>query len=242
MKQLIADTHCHTIASTHAYSTVGENVRAAARRGLCAVAITDHGRRMPGAPGTWYFENLKTLPRTLDGVLLLKGIEANVVDFDGSLDTDQTLLAQLEWVIASVHSVAMEGESKGKDCTGLWLQVAQNPLVRVIGHSGSADYPYDVDRVVKEFARQGKLVEINEGTFRVRRSSLPNCGRIVEACKRHGVPVIVNSDAHFHTQVGDFTEALRLLAEKEFPEELVVNADRERFMRYVKEYAGVGSD
>lgn len=239
MKQLIADTHCHTIASTHAYSTIGENVRAAARRGLCALAITDHGRRMPAAPGTWYFENLKTLPRTLDGVLLLKGIEANVVDFDGSLDADEALLSQLEWVVASIHAVAMPPESKGKDCTELWLRVAQNPHVRVIGHSGTADFPYDYDRVVQEFAKNGKLVEINEGTFRVRRSSLPNCGEIVEACKRRRVPVIVNSDAHFHTLVGDFTESMRLLEEKEFPEELIVNGDRDRFMQYLKDYTGI---
>lgn len=239
MKQLIADTHCHTIASTHAYSTIGENIRAAAQRGLYALAITDHGRRMPAAPGTWYFENLKTLPRTLDGVLLLKGIEADVIDFDGTLDADDTLLSQLEWVVASIHAVAMPPESRGKDCTELWLQVAQNPYVRVIGHSGTVDFPYDYDRVVQECAKNGKLIEINEGTFRVRQSSLVNCGKIIEACKRHSVPVIVNSDAHFHTLVGDFTKAVKLLEEKQFPEELIINADRERFCQYLKKYTGI---
>ena len=197
---------------------------------------------MPAAPGTWYFENLKTLPRTLDGVLLLKGIEANIVDFDGSLDTPQPLLEQLEWVVASIHSVAMPPESQGKDCTELWLQVAKNPFVHVIGHSGSAEYPYDYDKAVQAFAQNGKLVEINEGTFRVRRQSLPNCAKIVEACKRHSVPVIVNSDAHFHTLVGDFTQAARLLEEKDFPPELIVNGDKARFRRYLKAYTGIGEE
>ena len=55
--RIIADTHCHTIASTHAYSTWMENIHAAkGEAGLSYLAITDHGLTMPGSPGRWYFK------------------------------------------------------------------------------------------------------------------------------------------------------------------------------------------
>ena len=59
--RIIADTHCHTIASTHAYSTWMENIHAAKEAGLSYLAITDHGPTMPGSPGRWYFKNLKII-------------------------------------------------------------------------------------------------------------------------------------------------------------------------------------
>ena len=72
--KIIADTHCHTIASTHAYSTWLENIHAAKEVGLSYLAITDHGPTMPGSPGKWYFKNLKIIPHKVDGVYLLTGV------------------------------------------------------------------------------------------------------------------------------------------------------------------------
>ena len=86
--KLIADLHTHTIASTHAYSTVTEMVRAAGEKGLYALAITDHARTMPGAPGPWYFSCLHELPLHYRGVLTIAGIEANVLDFEGNIDLE----------------------------------------------------------------------------------------------------------------------------------------------------------
>ena len=60
--RIIADLHTHTLASTHAYSSVTEMIRAAAEKGLYAIALTDHARTMPGAPREWYFSSLHELP------------------------------------------------------------------------------------------------------------------------------------------------------------------------------------
>lgn len=94
MKQaysIIADLHTHTIASTHAYSTFSEMVRAAAERGLYALAVTDHARTMPGAPREWYFSCLHELPLHYRGVMTIAGIEANVLDFEGNLDLEKKM-------------------------------------------------------------------------------------------------------------------------------------------------------
>ena len=70
--KIIADTHTHTIASTHAFSTAQEMIAAAAEKGLYAIALTDHGYAMPGSPGKWYFECLGAIPSTFNGVRVLK--------------------------------------------------------------------------------------------------------------------------------------------------------------------------
>lgn len=230
---IIADTHCHTLASTHAYSSLTEVVRAAADQGLAAVAITDHGRALPGAPGTWYFDNLHVVPDFLFGVRVLRGIEANIIDFEGALDERPRILRQLDWVIASMHEPTMP-KGQEEDYTNAWLAVAENPLVHVIGHSGSPAFRFDYERVIPVFGVKGKLVEINQNTFAARTGSEENCRTIAKLCKKHRVQVVANSDSHFHTSVGDVGRCLELLRSVDFPEELVVNSSKERFDAYLR--------
>lgn len=236
---LIADTHTHTIASTHAYSTLQEMAAAAKRKGLYALGVTDHGPNMPGAPGAWYFTNLRIIPRYLDGVLLLRGIEANIADETGRLDEGEGTLKRLDWVVASMHEVTYFGLRTREACTAAWLAVAKNPLVRVIGHSGTEAFPYDYETVIQEFGREGKLVEVNNQSFVSRPKSISNCKQIALICKKYGVPIVVNSDAHFSASVGAHDNAEALLKEIDFPEELIINASRERFDAYLKQYTHV---
>jgi putative hydrolase len=236
--KIIADTHCHTIASSHAYSTILENINEAVKQDLYAIAITDHASNMPSPPGKWYFENLRILPRNINGVNILKGVEANVLNSDGNIDMpfiDKDGF-KLDWVIASIHEVAFSGDTDIDSCTETWMNVAKNPLVNVIGHSGLSNFVYDYEKVIPEFGRNGKLVEINNSSFNVRPGSTQNCKKIANLCKKHGVRIVVNSDAHFCMQVGKFDKALKLLEEIDFPEELVVNANKDRFKSYLEEY------
>lgn len=235
--RIAADTHCHTTASTHAYSTLMELITEAERMQLCALAVTDHASAMPGAPGKWYFDNLTCVPHIVNGVRVLRGIEANVIDYEGTLDfcAPDPAPKCLEWVIASMHKATLTGPRNEELCTQAWLAVAADPRVRVIGHCGMEAFRFDYRRVIPEFGRQGKLVEINNNSFRVRKSAVKNCREIALLCKRHEVPVVVNSDAHFCTQVGKAEQALAMLEEIGFPEELVVNSSRERFERYLEE-------
>lgn len=237
---LIADTHTHTVASTHAYSTLTEMVHAASVRELYAIAITDHGPKMPGSPGSWYFHNLVVIPRELENVLVLRGEEVDVIDFEGNTDLNPEDESSLDWVVASIHEPAMTDKSPTVEkVTNAWIKIAQNPMVRVIGHSGSQLYRYDYESVLPEFARTGTLVELNEATFTGRSESVPNCTRIMKLCKQYDVPIIVNSDSHFSSRVGKFERSLQLLKELEFPEELVVNSSVRRFCDYLKQYTKV---
>lgn len=70
--QQFTDTHAHTVASTHAFSTVDEYFREASAKGLHLFSITDHGPEMPDSPHPWHFGNMRVLPRVKDGVALLR--------------------------------------------------------------------------------------------------------------------------------------------------------------------------
>ncbi len=239
---IIADMHCHTIASTHAYSTILENINFAAKKGLYAIAITDHARTMPGAPGPFYFGNLRIVPKRINGVYVFKGIEANIIDYEGNLDVDEILFDTLNWVVASMHGPTLEA-SKDKDaCTRAYLNVAKNEHVNVIGHSGSKNYLYDYEYVIPEFKKNGKLIEINNASFNIRKESISNCMEIAKICKKCGASVIVNSDSHFCTQIGNVNHALDMLKEVDFPEELIVNSSVDRFKNYLKEYTNFFDD
>lgn len=240
---IIADTHTHTTASTHAYSSLQEMVHAASLRGLYAIGITDHGVSMPGAPGRWYFSNMRVIPRILEGILVLRGQETNVVDFDGNTDLEDECADKLDWIIASIHREAfLPSQPTIEGITNAWLNIAKNPRVHVVGHSGTEDYKYDYEAVIPEFGRQGKLVEMNEGSFLARPNSIPNCVEIMKLCKKHEVSIIVDSDSHFSAGVGCFVHSLELLKEIDFPEELVVNSSVARFQEYLKEHSIIAKD
>lgn len=234
--KIIADTHCHTIASTHAYSTVMENINEAKSQGLYAIAITDHSENMPGSPRTWYFDNLRTIPREVNGIKVLRGVEANVLNAKGELDIPQNLKVPLDWIIASIHDVAYTGKHGIDECTEAWLNISKNPEVNVIGHSGLVSFVYDYEKVIPEFGRNGKLVEINNSSFYVRKGSETNCKKIASLCKKYEVNIVVNSDSHFCTHIGMFEHAIKLLEEIDFPEELVINANIDRFNNYLAKY------
>lgn len=239
--EIVADLHTHTLASTHAYSSLTEMVRAAGEKGLYALAITDHAKTMPGSPRDWYFSCLGEIPLHYRGVLTIAGVEANVLDFEGTLDVPPADLDRLDWVVASIHHLGLEGLENPdvEKCTHLWLQVAKNPHVNVIGHSGDPRYAYDYERVIPEFGAAHKLVEINSHTFVCRKQNVENCKKIALTCKRHGVPIVVDSDAHFETDVGNFEHALTMLREIDFPEELILNGSQERLNDYLERYTHI---
>lgn len=244
MYKIIADLHTHSIASTHAYSTVREMVDAAKEKGLHAIAITDHSNLMPGSPGPIYFMNLgPSVPRYFRDVLTIPGVEGNVIDFDGTLDVPEMDLTRLDWMVASIHNIGLEG-LKNPDidkCTRLWLGVANNPKVNIIGHSGDPKFKYDYEKVIPVFGEKGKLVEINAHSFEVRAQNIDNCREIARTCMKYGVQIVVSSDAHFETEVANFDKALHMLEEINFPEELILNASVERMEKYMREYSTVFS-
>ena len=105
--KFVLDTHTHTLASGHSYSTIREMAHTANERGLKLLGITEHAPKMPGSCHEFYFQNLKVVDRQMCGVELLLGAELNIMDSDGTVDLPDTILRKLDITIASLHLPCM---------------------------------------------------------------------------------------------------------------------------------------
>ena len=227
------DSHTHTVMSGHAFSTIEEYAAACSRYGLEGFATTDHGPAMMGAPQLIYFYNLASLPRQVNGIRVLRGVEANIVGIDGSLDLPDPVLKRLDVCIASYHEIVLPPKTAGEH-TAAWLSVIKNPFVDIVGHSGRGPFPFDIHAVLKACRDENKAIEINNHT--VSGDSFPhNCRDIALACRKLGVKIVVNSDAHISSNVGQVADALAMLATVDFPMELIVNRTFASFWQWLSE-------
>lgn len=234
-----ADTHCHSIASTHAYSTINELAESAKENGVRLFALTDHAPASPDAPHIWHFHNYKILPRKIRGVPMLKGAEANIVDYEGTLDLDERELSALEWVIASFHTPVVHGGTPEQTAHAYQRLARENPLVDVIGHPTTDYFPFDFEPTLKCFKEYEKLVELNESSLQYKKGSARNAREMLLLCKRFEIPIVVNTDCHYCTLIGQVPLAMQMLEELDFPERLVFNASAGRVIEQVERKHGI---
>lgn len=232
--RFVVDTHTHTIASGHAYSTVQEMAREAAAKGIEMFAITDHGPAMKGAPYLYHFGNLRIIPENLFGVRVIKGVEANIIDYSGSIDMPDGYLKRLDFVIASFHDICIEPSSL-EDNTQAMVNVLKNPYVDAIGHPGNTMFKVDIEKVVRAAYDNGKFIEINNSSFLVRAGCEENCREFAVECKKQGVRIVCGSDAHISFDVGRFDRIYKLLDEVLMPEELIMNTSTDKFYEYLEQ-------
>lgn len=232
----ILDVHCHTISSTHAYSTITENAAHAASIGLTHMGIADHGPGMPGGAHRYHFFNLGALPDEIHGVKILRGIEANILNEKGELDFDNQYLTRLDFVIASMHREVIIPADCAANTAAL-INAMENPHVHILGHMHNPQYPIDIEAAVKAAARTHTIIEINNhslipGSFRY--AGDDDFVQTLELCKKYNVSVLASSDAHYHTSVGNFCYAQPLIEKSDIPEELVVNTCAKRFANAIQ--------
>lgn len=234
--RIAVDTHTHSVASGHAFSTLGELAEAAAAKGLEGFVLTDHGPSMPGGAHPWHFGNLRVLPSRISGVRFWKGIEANIIDNEGGIDLAESELARLDFVLAGFHEVCFASGSREENTRALIAALA-NPWVDAISHPGNPAFPVDLAAVVRAACQEGKALEINNSSFTIRRGSDANCLGMARLLAESGGRLVVGSDAHFHGDVGNFSKALAVIGEAGVPSRLVVNSDLAGFEAFLAERA-----
>ncbi|WP_028021639.1 phosphatase [Enterovibrio calviensis] len=231
--KFIADTHTHTLASGHAYSTVIENAAAAAKAGLQFMCVTDHATTMPGAPHHWHFVNQRVLPSSLSGVRLLKGVEANILNGEGELDMPLYVYSDLEWVNASLHEAVFRASDKATHTQAL-INAMRSERVDAIAHAGNPSYPIDAEAVVREAVKCGVAIELNNSSLNgSRKGSEPNCLTLASLAKELGAWVTTGSDAHFSHNVGDLASVSELIQKVGLPKDQIITSDATLFEAFV---------
>lgn len=237
---IVVDGHTHTVASGHAYSTIDENARYASQQGLTMIGLTDHAPAMPKTTGHSFFTNLHILPKELYGVRLLHGVELNILDFNGTVDLEQDLIQEMDIVIASLHPPCIKSGSKLENTKAL-VHTMENPCIDIVGHPGDPRYPIDIQVVFQAACDTHTLLEINNQSLEpegFRKGSDVAMRQFLLLAMEHGIPVVLGSDAHFYTQIGDMSYCEELLNQLQFPEELILNTNQRRFYNALKRNGG----
>lgn len=253
------DTHTHTIYSRHAYSTIEENVKTAAARGMELLATTDHFSDMlypeVDIKHYQYLFNQMMLPRSWHGVTLLRGVEADIIDLEGHLfghgfavnqnivgmpfktilDLDEFVASKQDYVIASIHGRRnMENATAGQ-YTDMYIKALENKKVLILGHIGRSGLPIDVDALLLAAKSMNKLIELNEHSFdNGGEAGAKRCRRIAERCAELGVMVSLGTDAHVSCFIGSFERTFQMLEEIHFPQELIASRSQESFLDALK--------
>jgi DNA polymerase (family 10) len=198
LEDIRGDLHSHTVASD-GHNTIEEMAVAARGRGYEYLAITDHsashgfGNEVSPERLRRQVELVREANDRVEGIELLAGSEVNILP-DGSLDYDDELLGELDWVIASVHTSFGMGEQA---MTERMITAIEHPLVGAIGHPTGrlierrAPYAVDLGAVFSAAARTGTMLEINANPDRRDLSDVH-----ARAAARAGVLILIDSDAH----------------------------------------------
>ncbi len=235
MSSFELDIHTHTIASGHASTaTITDMAKAAREKGLKMLGISDHGPATPGSGKPSYFRNLSHAPKERLGIKMLYGAEVNILDNNGTLDLDNDVMKHLDYVIASLHKPVKKPGTKAEN-TQAYIEAMKNTYVRIIGHCDDTKFPVDFLALVQAAMEHHVILELNDGSLR------PNGYRgdtrfhdlmLLHLCKHFHYPILLSSDSHGTTHIGDFKHAMEMIKLAEFPKELILNYSCKDFLRF----------
>jgi DNA polymerase (family 10) len=198
LADLQGDLHMHTTASD-GKASIEEMAAAAQANGLKYISICDHSKRVSmanGLDGTRLRKQWKEIDRInkeLDGFTVLKGVECDILE-KGGMDLPDDVLAEADWVVASVHY----GQNQPiEQITDRILGAIENPHVSIIAHptgrliNRREAYAVDLEQVFVAAKKHGKFMELNANPARLDLDDV-HCA----AARRHGIPIVISSDAH----------------------------------------------
>jgi len=232
--EIVVDTHTHTLASGHAYSTIIENAAAAQRKGLKILCTTDHAPKMPGAPHYWFFHNQIVLPRFLSDVGIIRGVEANTLNTKGEIDLFDESHQYLDWIMASFHEPVFKPTTEAEHTEAL-INVIKSGKVDALGHLGNPNFKFDIEAVLRCAKQHNVAIEVNNSslTGRSRIGSDINCDEIVRVGKEIGVYFTTGSDAHFCEDIANLAHAIELLNKYDVDPQMVITSNPSRFLNFL---------
>ncbi|MBS1853015.1 MAG: DNA polymerase/3'-5' exonuclease PolX [Acidobacteria bacterium] len=199
-KDLQGDVHMHTV-ETDGRNTIEEMAEAAKERGYKYMAITDHSKNLAFANGlddkraVEHIARIHKANEQIEGIRIFAGIEVDILG-DGTLDLSDSVLEQMDLVIASVHS---HFNQSAAEMTDRLLKAVENPNTSLIGHPTGRlllrrdAYPLDIEAVIKAAAQKKVAMELNAYPDRLDLND-----RHLRLAKQHGVKIVINTDSH-HT-------------------------------------------
>lgn len=236
VNRIIADIHTHTLVSGHAYGTIREMAQAAAEKKIEMIGFTEHAPGIPGTVDPFYFYNLKAIPRKLYGVNIIHGSEINVLN-DGTLSLEDKYFGNLDYGIVGIHKDCYKDAGKKQNTYNL-IQCMKHQKVKFVSHPDDDNTPLDYEKLVEAAKKYNVALELNNSSL-IKKEHRLNCyenyTEMLALCMDNKVNIIVSSDAHDPSQVGEFTLAEEFLDKIGFDEKLILNTDIQKVMDFIND-------
>jgi DNA polymerase (family X) len=213
-RDLRGDLHMHTVA-TDGRNSIREMADAALAVGYEYIAITDHSKNLAMTNGLdenralEHIQRIREIDRQMEGrIRVFTGIEVDILG-DGALDLDDSVLAEMEIVIASVHT---RFEQSREEMTARVLRAIENPYVRILGHPTGRlllrrePFAIDLGAVLRRAAELGVEVEHNAAPERLDLSD-----RDLRLAKELGCRIVIDTDSHDARNLGRMSYGIRQL-------------------------------
>lgn len=228
-EMLKIDLHIHTIHSGHAYGTVYDMLKEAKSHKMDMVAITDHGPSLLGSASKIHFSMGPRFPKSYDRMDVLFGCEANVINEKGEIDLNEKTIRKLDILLVGLHdNTPYKDLGEGKNTKAMMNCFKKYPIL-VFVHPTTISYEYNINEVVQAACDNNILVELNLCALQrtkikhEKEKGLESMKEMVEIVRKNNKKLIVNSDAHFFNELGDYSLLKEYWNELELTNEIIIN-------------------
>ncbi|GAK09730.1 DNA polymerase/3'-5' exonuclease PolX [Geomicrobium sp. JCM 19038] len=237
-RDIVSDLHMHTVWSDGANS-IKEMALAARDQGYGYIVITDHSKYLQVANGLTeerllrQIEEIKAVNEEVDGIHIFAGTEMDIKP-DGTLDFDDEILSQLDFVIASIHSSFQQSqetlhERLDSALNNPYVHLIAHPTGRIIGQRPG--YDVDVDWLIERASETNTALELNANPNR-----LDLTADSLRKARDKGVRVAVNTDAHRKEMLNHMSVGVSTCKKAFLTREDVINTySLEQFKQYIGE-------
>ncbi len=211
-KMRFCDLHIHSIRSTCGFHTLLEIVSIMNAKHIEAFALTDHGPTLE-TPKPHFSVMLRRVPPVIDGIRVLKGIEASVLNYDGDLDLPLFAGYPYEIILAGLHKHGLFEEPQGlyENTRTLINAMSRNPELNVITHPYFEQFPVDMEALTDAAIETNTALEVNNSYLLNDKAHTDSLALMLELARDKGTPLAVNSDGHVFNEMGEFDLAVRFM-------------------------------
>ncbi|MFA5764100.1 MAG: PHP domain-containing protein [archaeon] len=237
------DLHIHSVASHHAYGTIYDICKEASKKKMQIIALTDHSPMNQFDEKIWHFGTGYRAPKSIDGVRLLWGAEANLINLNGDLGLPEFLQKKLEFLAFGYHKT-QPGEigvdekfakATEDEITNAMLKALDNPYVKLVTHPCGYKSTFDYKKVINKALNNNILVEINVSKFKkdLEDNNLNPYKWTIAAAKKNGKKISIGTDSHFLHEIGDDSIILEHWDELGLEKEIIINNYPNELMKYL---------
>lgn len=222
------DLHLHTIASGHAHNTILEYINQAKRLKMKSIGISEHGpKNEETIVSEIYFGALSRMPKYINGIRILKGIEANIINKKGDLDIGDKSRNELDYVMANIHPYAGYSDLGMAGNTKTLINTIKSGKINVVTHPfWTRIFDVDVKKISEEACRNNVLLEMNvhyAAKYKDYAFVISNLKIIIDTVKKYKMKVIIGSDSHNIWELGDDSPIKTIKKDIGLTEDLIIN-------------------